>query len=427
VLWRAAIGAGYAGPAVANGRVYLMDRVPPAVQAGVATNDTAQRAGAAGRERVLCLDAASGDLLWQYAYDCSYTIAYGSGPRVTPTVTGGKVYALGAMGRLLCLDAANGAVRWQCDFVKDHGARVPVWGYAAHPLVDGGRVITLVGGAGQTVMAFDAETGAVVWKSLTAREPGYCAPMIYTLAGARQLVVWHPDALCGLQPATGTPLWSVPFPVGSGMSITPPAVSGNRLLVSGQFSGALMVEIGADGAPRELWRASNGGKPERPWATKGFNNVMGTIFLRDGYAYSASTYGEFCCAKAATGARVWTTVEPIARLTEPKDKWATAFITPNGDRQFMFTEKGDLAIVQLAPDGYRELDRAHVIEPTTPASGAGSRLVVWSHPAYANRCMFVRNDRELICISLAAASAPPRALPAAGRTQDDVILGPEQP
>ena len=173
--------------------------------------------------------------------------------------------------------------------------------------------------------------------------------------------------------------------------------------MSGQFSGALMLEVSASGAARVVWKASTGGKPEKTWASNGFNNVVSTVLIRAGFIYGISLHGEMCCVKADTGERVWTTSEPISRLAVPSEKWATAFITPNGAREFMFTEKGDLAIIALSPQGYKEIDRTHVIKPTTPAAGANSRLVVWSHPAYANRCMYVRNDKELVCISLAAA------------------------
>ena len=148
VRWRTSIGAGFAGPAVAAGRVYLMDRVLDADAPADLRLQWNYRDKTRGRERVVCLDAATGKQLWLHQYPCEYSIAYGSGPRATPTVAGGKVYTLGAMGDLFCLDAATGKVVWQKNFVRDYGAEVPIYGCAAAPLVDRERLIAVVGGEG---------------------------------------------------------------------------------------------------------------------------------------------------------------------------------------------------------------------------------------------------------------------------------------
>ena len=114
--WRTPIGGGYSGPAVANGRVYLMDR-----QLATGTTNPANafaRGTIPGAERVLCLNEADGKIVWQHTYECAYTVSYASGPRVTPAVHDGKVYTLGSEGNLLCLDAAKGTVLWSRDFKK---------------------------------------------------------------------------------------------------------------------------------------------------------------------------------------------------------------------------------------------------------------------------------------------------------------------
>src|SRR5207237_8603627 len=130
-----------------------------------------------GKERVLGFDAASGKPLWSHAYDCPYKISYPAGPRCTPTVHEGKVYALGAMGNLTCLDAAEGTVIWAKDFVKDYGVKAPLWGFCGHPLVDGPRLICIVGGDG-TAVAFDKDTGKELWRSLSSEQPCYSAPCL---------------------------------------------------------------------------------------------------------------------------------------------------------------------------------------------------------------------------------------------------------
>lgn len=358
-----------------------------------------------GLERILCLEEATGKILWKQAYPCAYETAYGSGPRVTPTVSGDKVYTLGAMGELVCLDAATGQVRWQKNFVRDYRAEVPLYGFAAAPLVDGNRLIVIVGGEGQAVMALDRHTGRTLWKAGSAAEPGYCAPLIRTLAGKRQIVVWHGQALMGLEPESGKELWSVPHSVTAGIAISTPAVAGDRLAVCSQYEGVLMLEFHRGAAePAVLWKASAGTVPERQWKTAGFNTTMGTVLLLGGHVYGVSLYGETCCLNADTGQRVWTTLQPTSGGTEPRERWSTLFMVPHGDKVFIWNDHGDLILARLAGSGYQEISRSHLLDPDMPSMGSGGRKVVWSHPAFANRCLYVRNNHELICVSLATES-----------------------
>src|SRR5690606_9465289 len=126
VLWRAPVQYGYAGPAVANGRVYVPDL---AVEEGEIQNSASSRTELRGRERLLCLDAATGKLLWQDEEPMVYRLSYAGGPRATPTVADGKVYMLGAEGFLRCLDANTGKRLWARDLKKDYGAETPIWGF----------------------------------------------------------------------------------------------------------------------------------------------------------------------------------------------------------------------------------------------------------------------------------------------------------
>ena len=186
VRWRTAIGGGYAGPVVAKGRVYVADRQLAPGASNPA--DPFGRSQIRGLERVLCLSEADGQLLWKYEYECPYTISYPAGPRVAPMVSGGKVYTLGAEGNLFCLDANKGKVLWSRDFKKDFGIKAPLWGFAGHPLLDGNRLICLVGGQGSTVVAFDKDTGKEIWRALSAEEPGYSSPD--HLRGGRQTAAY---------------------------------------------------------------------------------------------------------------------------------------------------------------------------------------------------------------------------------------------
>jgi outer membrane protein assembly factor BamB len=132
VKWRVPVAEGYSGPAVTGGRVYVADYV---AREGEVVNGPNDRTNRLGTERLLCLDAATGRLLWKHEQDCAYSISYASGPRCTPTVADGLVYSLGAEGNLACLDAASGELRWSKDFKKDYSAPTPIWGFCGHPLV----------------------------------------------------------------------------------------------------------------------------------------------------------------------------------------------------------------------------------------------------------------------------------------------------
>ena len=394
VLWRAPLGGGYAGPAVAGGRVFVIDRVLPDRTSNPA--DPFKREVVPGQERVLCFGEADGKRLWTYAYDCPYSISYPAGPRTTPLVAGGKVYALGAEGRLCCLDAASGAEIWSRELKKDYGIQTPMWGFAGNPLLDGQRLICLVGGAGSTVVAFDKDTGQEIWRALSAKEPGYCSPMICEAGGRRQLIIWHPESLNSLDPETGKVFWSEPFAVRVGMTIATPRKLGDLLLVSAFYNGPLMMRLeAAKPAAKLLWRGTSDNEKN----TDKLHCVMSTPFLEDGHIYGVCSYGQFRCLRADTGARLWESLVPTGAVAEKNARWANAFIVKNGDRFFIANEKGELIIARLSPGGYEEISRTHLLDPTNTAGG---RKVVWSHPAFANRCVFARNDLEIVCISLAA-------------------------
>jgi outer membrane protein assembly factor BamB len=387
VVWRTPIKAGYTGPAVAEGRVYVMDRVlAPGAKNHPEPFPTRPAASIPGVERVLCLDASNGKLLWAHEYDCPYTMSYPLGPRATPAVGDGKVYSLGAEGNLFCLDARSGKALWSHDFKKEYGARTPLWGYSGHPLLDGRRLVCMVGGEGSAVVAFDKDTGKEVWRALTAKELGYAPPMIYELGGKRQLVVWHGEAAAGLDPKTGKLLWSQKVNSYMGMAIATPRQWHDVVFFTAYPRTALAVRPGAGAAPEVVWGNDR---------DKGLFSVFSAPFIDDGVIYGTSTAGVLTAVKAATGERLWESVKPLGEKTASGE----LFLVKNGDQFFITTEKGDLVIARLTPKGYEEVSRAHLLEPT---STAWNRPVVWSHPAFANRRAYLRNDKEIVCAALAA-------------------------
>lgn len=408
VEWRVPVGDGYAGPAVAGGKVFLLDRIKPG-DAPTPTGAFDTKTVVKGQERVRCLDAATGKDVWTHGYDCPYRLSYSAGPRCTPTVDGARVYALGAMGDLHCVNIADGKVLWAKNFPRDYGSPVPVWGFAAHPLVDGDNLICLVGGTdGRLVVAFDKVTGAEKWHALSfdSGDFGYNPPVIATLAGKRTLLVWHPKAVVGLDPATGAKRWDVPMTARSALTAPMLRTQGDRVFLTAFYEGSTLLEVTPAGA-KILWKSKARG--ERPAQTLDLSSIITTPVWAGEHIYGVDSYGELRCLEAATGKRVWTDQRATrGRLTPPgvrerdtpsetapwSERWACAFLTPTGgDKYLIFNEQGELIRAKLTPAGYEELGRVVLLEPTNKLAG---RPVVWTHPAYAGGSVFARNDKELV-------------------------------
>jgi outer membrane protein assembly factor BamB len=401
VLWRIPIGGGYAGPAVVGGRVYITDRV--LARGEKDPENPFASADSRGKERVLCLDAKSGKQLWKHEYDCVYKMSYPCGPRATPVVHGGKVYTLGAMGDLRCLNSKDGTLIWKKNFIKEYDAPLPVWGFAAHPLLDGDQLICLVGGEGSVVVAFDKDRGTQKWKALSvdSSEIGYCPPMIYKVGKTRQLIIWHPESINSLNPKNGKVYWSQPFLARANLSISTPRLLGDKLFLTSFYNGCLMLQLDRDKpAARVLYRSK--GRGETPKATDKLHAIMSTPFLKGKHIYGVCSYGQLRCLRLEDGKRVWSDLTATGAGKEPT-RWANAFLVAQGERFFLFNEKGDLIIALLTPKGYKQIDRAHILDPTgsLPGGFTRPRKVVWSHPAFANKCLYARNDKQIVCVSLA--------------------------
>ena len=402
-LWAAPVSAGYSGPAVADGKVYVTDRVL-AIGAKNPDDpfDTKQKVNST--ERVLCFDAKTGDQLWKHEYPCVYQISYPAGPRCTPTVSGGKVYALGAMGDLHCLDAKTGKVVWAKNFPKDYGAKVPTWGFCGHPLAYKNLLICTVGGENAVAVAFDAETGAEKWKALNARDLGYSPPTLVRAGGGDQVVVWHGQAINGLDPLTGKVHWTVPLEPLYGMSIMAPRQAGDRLFAAGIGGAGVVLKLDKDKpAVSVVWQDAADKDMTRAGKARGLYPVNMTPFIDGGTVYGVDQPGMLRAVELETGKKLWFAHKPVIGRVEAEEyKGAgsgTAFVVKSGDRYFLFAETGDLVIAKLSPKEYEEVSRAKLVEPTGAAFG---RRVVWAHPAFANKCVYARNDKELVCFSLAA-------------------------
>lgn len=388
-VWRTPLHGGFAGPAVAAGRVFV--------------TDFRRSAGKKGTERAICLDERSGKVLWTREWEADYQgISYDTGPRATPTVDGDRVYIVGGSGKLLCLDSRTGKAIWQKDYAKEYGMQMPPWGIASSALVDGDRLIAIVGGQPDAkVMAFDKMTGKEVWRALPSdSEQGYSQPILAEAGGIRQLIIWHPAAVVSLDPATGAINWEQPFRINLGVTLSTPVVSGSRLLVSSFYNGSMLLDL-ARMKGSVIWQ----GKSASEINTDGLHTVVNTPVIDGGYIYGICSYGQFRCLNLKTGERVWETLE----VTKEKARWASGFIVRHGasgasgegGRYFINNDRGELIIANLSAKGYQEISRTQLIKPTTnPGNRRALGVVNWSHPAYANRHVIARNDEEIISVSL---------------------------
>ena len=322
-----------------------------------------------------------------------YTVSYAAGPRATPSVSGGKVYTLGAEGDLRAYHIDNGKLAWAKKF-SEGDVPTPMWGYSASPLIDRNKLICLAT-AQNIAMAFDKDTGDVLWKALSGKEPGYAPPVIYDSGGKRQLIIWHPAALVSLDPENGKEWWSEPYEVKQGLSIAMPRMENDYLFVSSAYEGSLMMKMDKNKpAATRLWK--RGGRSEK--TTDAIHILCPTPVLRNGLIYGVEVYGQLRCLKEENGDRLW---ETFAATTPGEPiRWATAFIVANEDRYILANDQGDLIIAKMTGARYEQLSRAHILEPTNKDA---NRPVVWSHPAFANRCVYWRNDKEIVCVSMSAA------------------------
>jgi outer membrane protein assembly factor BamB len=381
--WTAAIAAGYSGPTVSDGRVFVTDRVSHEIQTGDGD-----------QERVLCFDAQSGEPLWTFAYDAPYTISYRAGPRAAVTVDGEHAYAVGAMGHFHCLSVADGSVVWKRDLNAQYTINMPIWGIAAAPFIHEHLVIQQLGGSdGASVVALDKTTGKEVWRALDDRAQ-YSTPILIQQAGRDVLVCWTGDSITALDPMAGTQLWRFPFPPSKmPIGIATPVVSGEQLFVSSFYDGSVLLKTPKDRVDFEvLWKRVGSSEQD----TDALQSIISNpLFLGD-YIYGVDSYGELRCLDAATGNRLWED-----RSVVKPNRWATVHMVQHGKRTWMFNEQGELLLTELSPRGVDILSRTSVIAPTRIQLARRDQGVSWAPPAYANRSIYVRSDSELVCCSLA--------------------------
>jgi outer membrane protein assembly factor BamB len=371
VRWRAPIGWGYSSPVVAQGRAYLADSwlVKPKAT-----------------ERLHCFAETTGKRLWTHTYD----VAYGDwafdptqeiGPVATPIVRKGKVYTLGRLGHLCCIDAAKGEVVWQRNLQKDY--QVAFAPGAPSPLIEDDLLILFIGGKPEAcVVALHKDTGKEIWKVLD-ESMTFSSPIVITAGGKQQLIVWTQQSVTSLDSATGKTWWRQRLLTSPDYAVSTPVFHKHRLLIGG-----MMFQLEKDKpAAKVLW-------PDSKAPTRRIYSHTSTALFRGDCLFTARSSGELICVEASTGKQLWES----AKVTDLKNG-ASIHLTPNGDTVLLYTDRGELIRARLTCEGYQEISRARVLEPTMPFGG---RKVAWAPPAYDNGHIFARNGKELICASLRA-------------------------
>ncbi len=366
VVWRQPVGEGHGGPVVAGGRVVVH-----------------ALAKAANEEEVVAFDAASGKELWRHAYPrAAFRSPFGVGPRATPAVADGRVYALGVTGLLTCLDAAKGERAWQVDTLKEFGAPNLKFGVSCSPLVETGKVYVNVGAKGASVVAFDTDKGTVSWKALDDGA-SYASPVAFGEGAKRQVVFLTQKGLVGLDPAKGAVLWQSPLVDLISESSTTPVRAGGLLLASSVTVGSVALKLEEkDGK----WSA------DTAWKNAALNCYFSTpvptadqehVFFVTGsnpLTLNLRPEATLRCVETKTGKETW---------NRPRVGTYHASLMRTGDGKFLLLEeRGDLVLIEPSTKEYKELARARVCGET------------WVHPALAGGRLYVRDRKELICLEL---------------------------
>jgi hypothetical protein len=349
-VWRRAVGPGWSSFAVGGGLIYTQE----------------QR----GEDEVVaCYRLQDGEPVWAHKERVRFWESNaGAGPRGTPWLGGGKVYALGATGVLTALDARTGGLIWKREVAKEHGVKTPEWGFAGSPLVMGGRVLVAVSG---TLASYGAADGARQW-SVKTGGGSYGSPQRMVLGGVEQVVMQSGTGATGVSAADGRVLWKHAW---EGAAMLQPALTeeGDLLMMTGGMSGGEGVKrIGV-----------SGGNTEERWTSRGLKPYFNDLVVHNGHAYGFDG-AILSCISLQDGARKW---------KGGRYGYGQMLLLPEQDALLVLSEEGELALVSATPDGYREMGRRKAIEGKT-----------WNHPALAGGLLLVRNGVEMAAFRLGAAS-----------------------
>lgn len=338
ILWGAEVGTGFSSFATVGDKVLTM---------GNAEN----------RDSVWCLDAQSGEVIWQHEYDCELDpLYYEGGPGATPTVDGDSVFTLSKKGHAFRLDLESGEVIWKRDLILDHDLELPEWSFAGSPFVEDGRVILNVGRGG---IGLSRDTGETIWLP-SSESPGYATVVPF----GQDRLLFSAKSLMALDPADGSVRWEFPWKSSRDVNAADPVVVGERLVVSSS-SGTKMIEPMQEGAPRQVWE-----QHDLKWY---FNPGV----LLDGHLYSlhGTTHRptELICTDVETGKTIWA-----------EEGFGSGGLIAAGDDVVVF-DLGMLTVFSANSEGFQPRLRQQVLDGKC-----------WTAPVVSNGRIFVRNAEGAI-------------------------------
>jgi outer membrane protein assembly factor BamB len=374
VLWQVPVGPAYSSPVVAGGRVIAHTRVPDKDE-----------------EEIVAYDTATGKVLWREVYArAAYASAVGTGPRATPTVAGGRVYALGITGVLTCCRVGTGERVWQVDLYKQLNATLPRFGVCGSPLVFGDRVYVSVGGKGRCLVCLDAATGEVKWQSLDEAASS-ASPVLFAAAGRGPLpdvVYATPLRLVGVNPLDGSINWEHPLVYQPSGTSSTPVVTGDRVVAGTVNDGVSAVQVAvADGkaTAKPAWR----GKDYTVYFSSGVAAGADKLYLVTNTLQPLPS-AALRCINPTTGKELW--------VHRGIGYFHAGLLRMGDGKLLVLDDAGTLKLIDSDPKEYRELCKAKV---------CGGTLVT---PALAGGCLFARDDKNLSCLRLAP-PAPAAATP----------------
>ncbi len=348
LVWRRPVGAGWSGFAIVG-------------------NSAVTQEQEGDWEKVVCYELDTGEIKWSHRDQARfYGSPAGLGPRATPTISGNRVYTVGSTGILNCLDFETGERVWTTHIFEDNKTEPPPWGVSISPLVFGELVVVSAGGA----MAYHRETGAIAWTGY--RTPsGYSSPLLTTLAGTEQIVIFNKSLITAHEPLTGELLWKQPWSERYAECVAQPVpLPDDKLLVStGYGVGAKLYQISRN--PAGEFNVSV------IWETIYLKAKFTNIIYHENYLYGLDD-GIFACVNPVDGKRQW-----------KRGRYGHGQTLLISDVLLVLTESGEVVLVEPDPEGHTEHARFAALKGLT-----------WNTPALAGHYLLVRNDREAACYQL---------------------------
>lgn len=370
-------GIGYSAPAVVGKQIFILG-------------------SRKGMEELICLND-EGREQWKVPLGKEFDFngnQWGAGPRATPTVADGHVYALGGYGELVCVEAAKGNVVWRKSMAANLKGEVnPIggdknkigWGYSWSPLIDGDHLICYPGGPEGAVAALDRKKGDVVWRSKTfTAQASYSSPVVAELAGVRQYVVAHNGGVAGIAAKGGELLWDWKK-VYADVVIATPLVHDNHVYISAPWMGSTcdlikVSEMGGKFSADKVYSLKN---------TRVMKNTVGGSVRVDDHVYGYSDKRGWVCQDWKTGNEVW-----AQRGGKPG---VGSVIYADGHLYLYGEDTAEVSLIEAAPKGWNLKGSFTLPVATKFKSPSGKN---WTPPVIANGCLFLRDQEHLLCYKI---------------------------